>query len=454
MNRSSDIVKKVLLIAHDFPPHGGIAVQRTLSSVKYLLHYGWSPIVLTIKVRPHFDHLDPTLLSKVPKSVEIYRTPSWEPSVRINRLIKSDAKSNTEKTSSHNPRHYFDIFMERAKATVGRTFFIPDRKVGWVPFALRQAENILTRNEIDLVYTTSPPLTTQLIGLFLKSRYGKPWLADFRDAWITWIGHPSADPTTRIGKWVQFFMEAKVLESADKIVTATSGIARDFFCYHPQLSQEKVITIFNGFDPDDFVDIRPRMKKSGKFRISYVGGGPSRLPTANRFLEAVGKLIEERSELLERLEVVFVGMPLNSTSYSIVDRFGLHNVLRIVRFVPHREALQYMSDSDALLLISEPGQGSNWILPGKIFEYLRIEKPILALVPHGFAKKFILENRFGITVDPFDIEGMKQRLYDLYLDHQRGEVKSEQLSSIVEQFDRRELVKKLAQEFDRLLERC
>ncbi|MEZ4677703.1 MAG: hypothetical protein R2932_26155 [Caldilineaceae bacterium] len=82
------------------------------------------------------------------------------------------------------------------------------------------------------------------------------------------------------------------------------------------------------------------------------------------------------------------------------DGVGLDDVVQLVQYVPHRELIGYQLAADALLLIIGESPRSEIILTGKLFEYLAVEKPILAAVPPGAAADLLTEANVGTVVPP------------------------------------------------------
>ena len=70
-------VRKVLLVAYQFPPVGAGGVARTAKFARYLPEFGWQPHVLTPRQATDLAR-DPTLLDELPDCVRIHRTQSFE----------------------------------------------------------------------------------------------------------------------------------------------------------------------------------------------------------------------------------------------------------------------------------------------------------------------------------------------------------------------------------------
>ncbi|MBI4640707.1 MAG: glycosyltransferase family 4 protein [Candidatus Tectomicrobia bacterium] len=418
-------MKRVLMVTYFFPPLAGGGVYRSVKFVKYLSKVGWEPIVLTVgKGSFHWVH-DRSLLREISEETEIVRTRSFEPFL-------------------------FNVIL--GKIGLGKLYnfmiprlFIPDTKVGWIPISLVKGLSIIRKRGIDLIFSTSPPHSAHLIGYFLKRWTRTPWVADFRDHW-------TLDPMyTPPSEWRYRFDEAlerKILEECDRVVVTTEGNRRDLLKVF-QLPVEKVMTITNGYDAEDFQESLSHSRKHDRFIITYTGtfyGTRSPEP----FFRSLRLLVDQHPETRKLLEVRILGQ-MEDRFRKLVDELYLEDLVSISNFVPHSEALRTMLTSDLLLLIISSDQKNENVLTGKIFEYMAAEKPILALIPQGEASRLLTESGLGVITNPDDIEGIYKTLYHLLQKWQNGEVFSHPCREFIRQFERKRLTEQLAHLFDDLL---
>ena len=147
-------------------------------------------------------------------------------------------------------------------------FIIPDPRKGWNKYAIAKAKQIIKDLNIDTVITTSPPHSTQLIGLKLKKDLGLNWIADFRDPWTDIYYFKQMYPTLP-AIYIHKKLEKKVLNQADKIITVSKNFKK-LFSEKTDNIINKIEIIPNGFDSDDFKDISKTVHPE-LFYISYVG---------------------------------------------------------------------------------------------------------------------------------------------------------------------------------------
>jgi len=441
-------MKKVLIITYLFPPLGGVGVQRTIKFVKYLPNYGWQPIVLTVK-KPEYWIEDPSLETEIPKTAKVYRTASFELE-KLHNIIKNLLETLSAKIEKFlfkkiNLINAIDWRLKKFFSTINSWLFIPDRKIGWLPFAMLRGWWIIKKEKIDVIFTTSPPNSVHLIGYLLKKLTGKPLVVDFRDPWTQGIYW---NPVTEIHKKIEEFMENAILRSADKVISVLGDIGNDLMTKYSLLdSKRKFITIPNGFDPDDFkVNVNP---KNSKFTITYTGVFYGR-QTPLYFLNALRELIDERKEIEKEIQVIFVGK-LSNFYKDKIKQLSLNKIVKYVGYVPHQKSIEFILNSDVLLLIIGSGEGSDRIYTGKIFEYLAANKPILALIPEGAAANLIALTKSGVVVPPENVGSIKQAIYNLYLRHKVGDLKVDSDRSLIQKYDRKKLTKDLADVFEGIL---
>jgi len=137
---------------------------------------------------------------------------------------------------------------------------------------------------IDAIVTTSPPISSHLIGREAKDILGCPWIADLRDLWTQNLGE-------RTSNLLQIGLEKRTLRQADGLVTVSDPWATRLERRYPE---KKIWTITNGFDPDDFDSPPPPLTE--EFSISYTGElyAGQRDPTL--LLEVLSDLIHCRDQ--------------------------------------------------------------------------------------------------------------------------------------------------------------
>ncbi len=427
-------MKKVLIISYLFPPIGGGGVPRALKMSKYLPNYGWDTVVLTANPKYHVS-LDQELLKQVPPQTVIYRADELDLQGFANLLrkpvsAKSGSEQPTKPAQEGAQKAVQTKEISRTSETAvppkpavsrlkGKLFsslkkikgylMIPDDQILWVSSAIKEGLKAIEEQKVNVIFSTSGPYSNHLVAKALARKTGLPWIADFRDPW-TQNMHRSG---VAWREKVEEGMEAKVMEQADIITTVTHTFAKNFKLKYPNIKQLEVI--HNGYDPEDYQELEPD-KIDNKLTFAYTGiFYQERNPRL--FFKALAELIAEgkveKNDLLLRFAGVF-DYPGYDENQRAAEENGLQEIVQVLGHLPHKKALSLLNGSDILMLIGDTAPGSEAYIPGKLYEYLAVKKPILALSVEGESTQII--ERFGIgrVVEPTNFEVMKRAILDFY----------------------------------------
>ncbi|UOQ51079.1 glycosyltransferase family 4 protein [Hymenobacter cellulosivorans] len=364
---------RLLVITYYWPPSGGAGVQRTLKFVKHLPGFGVEPTVITVDPeKGAYPVLDESLAAEIPAGVRVIRTGTSEPFGSYKKLtgrqqIPYGGFANESKTSLQ--QQFFKF--------VRGNVFIPDPRRGWNDHVLRAVAGLIEQGEtFDAVLTSSPPHSTQLIGLVLKKRYGLRWLADMRDPW-TDIYYTKELNKTRLARWLDARYERQVLEQADEVLVTSPDTKRLFLGKSPTLAAGKFHVIPNGYDESDFRE--PSAPPSDALLITHTGT-ISETYHVEEFLRACAECARRHPTV--PLQLRFVGK-VSAGLQAQIAAAGLAERTDFVAFVPHEESVRYLLRA-SVLLMAIPDVAHNFgILPGKVFEYLAANKPIICIGPVG-----------------------------------------------------------------------
>ncbi|MFN8490929.1 MAG: glycosyltransferase [Caldilineaceae bacterium] len=436
-------MRKVLVIAHAFPPIGGIGVQRILKFTKYLPQFGWQPVILTVKHSDSFIR-DESLTEELPKTTLVYRTRSWEP------FNATRVKQATERIGGAASANAGKSLKSQAVAVLRPLYFalrIPDDKVGWWPFATRMGRKLMADEAIDLIFATAPPYTNFLVAQALKRATGKPMVIDYRDEWSSMRYQDY--PTNPVTDFLNRRLERSVLQSANTVITATPGIGANLKQANLLAPTTALKNIFNGFDPDDY-QVEAPLPKEDRLTFVYTGTLYGERRTPKYFVQALAKLFQAKPELRTKIRVHLVGT-IYEKHAQLIPEYGVEDVVHLAGVVSHQQAIAYQLAADVLLLIVGNGPGSEAVLTGKLFEYFGAGRPILALAPlDGPAAKLIQETATGEILDSEDVDGICRTVDQLYQAWVAGKLCYQPNQALLDQFSRPALTAQLAQLFDQL----
>lgn len=347
------------MIAFHFPPcRGSSGLQRTLAFCKFLPKYGWNPLVLTVSAKAYSDVSDD-------------QVSDVSPEVPVRRALALD----TAKHLSFRGRY-------------AGWMALPDRWVSWIPSALLQGLRLVRRYRPQVIWSTYPIATAHLIAYLLHKLTGIPWVADFRDPMIeinTQTGRRApADPSIfRARSWV----ERLTARNSSRCVFVSHGALRIYVNRYRELPSSRTSLIPNGYDEEAFQDAErasPRRKSDSQQCLLLHSGTlyptPDRDPTA--FFMALGKLRASGTISPPTFKVILRATGYDAHYSEQIQRHGLDDIVLLKPAIPYREALAEMLNADGLLLFQ--GYTSNPAIPAKLYEYLRAQRPIYAMVdPNG-----------------------------------------------------------------------
>jgi glycosyltransferase involved in cell wall biosynthesis len=418
-------LRKVLIITYYWPPSGGAGVQRWLKFSKYLPEFGWQPVILTVDPEyAAYPVTDLSLVTDLPETVQVHKTPS----INYFSFYKKN-KSNIPSAGFAN--NLDNTFKGKFLRFVRGNFFLPDPRKGWNNYAFKKACGLIEAEAIRNIIITSPPHSTQLIGLKLKKKYPSiKWTADLRDPWTDIYYYKQFYPTI-LSKAIDLRFEKNVLKNADKIFTVGPSL-KTIFSSKIKGLEEKIEVVTNGYDESDFKDISK--KRPSRFTITYVGTLSDIYPVEG-LIAAVNSL-----DLLLR----FVGTISEKTRIMLEENIPAES-LEFQPYVTHDESIKFMMNSSLLLLIIPLHQSNKSIITGKLFEYLATGLPILCLGPvDGDASEIIKKCKAGKTFVYYDIENISEFLTDIV----KHPINSDM--PLVSSFSRLNLVRQIANVLDHI----
>jgi glycosyltransferase involved in cell wall biosynthesis len=365
---------KVLLVTFYFPPAGGAGVPRFLKLAEHLPELGIETHVLAPD-DPKWLHRDDSLQS--PAAATVHRA----------RNLGPRARRPAEELAAAHGLAWLGL---RAQLFL-RGLLVPDASVVWAANAAPTAVRLVRREGIDVVITTSPPGSVNLVGAAVRRLTRARWVADLRDSIAS---HPQRRRQIRGER----LLARHVARHADAVVTASDAIAAEMQTLGPPRRLE---VIANGCDFEDFEGLEYR--PGDRLRVTHAGSFFGRRDP-RPFLEALAKA---DGDVMAR----FVGgFPSAYREYA--QRLGLADRIEVVSHRSRAEVLALQRDSDALLLLIP--ENERGVLSAKVFEYLAAERPILAVVPpDGEAAALIRGTGAGTVVAPDDVDGMAAVLSEL-----------------------------------------
>jgi Glycosyl transferases group 1 len=358
--------KKVLVISYYWPPAGGPGVQRWLKMCKYLPDFGWQPTVF-VPENPSYPIIDEALQQEVSPDLNIIKQKIFEPYALAEKLHGKNKKFKAGQ---------FDVgqkqgLLSRIFIWIRGNFFIPDARKFWIKPSIKRLKKYLDEHPHDIVVSSGPPHSLHLIAMALKAEFPHmKWVADFRDPWTEISYHSQLKLSPRAAK-KHLDLEQQVFDKADICLATSYTDAQNF-----AKKNAKALTLTNGFDASDF---KAKIAENKQFVLAYVGV-LEQLRNPQILWQALNDLMLEHEDFAQDFECHFVGR-LDDEILKDLAGTALQKKLIHHGYVPHQKAIAHMQSANFLLLTNFPTAQYQGIIPGKLFEYLACQRPILSFGP-------------------------------------------------------------------------
>lgn len=448
LNDSEDIGQnKLLMVAYYFPPLSGSGVFRSIKHAKYLPDLNWDTTVISTNEPPRgWNYRDDSLVDEIPECVDVIRVEddintkigATISGTRVNEVINFSRSILAENTEA---LELFNSLM-KTENDVLRLLMFPCSCLCWAWDVIKYIETNMDITKYSVIYTTSGPSSAHLIGYYLKKKYGIPWVADYRDAWTD---NPYGNFNMEIPQHKLFYyLEDILLKFADCNITIEQSMVQNYVDKFG-ISREKIVSITNGYDETDFETLKYNKEKTKQFTINYSGLLYTKQHNITPILNAISELSKEGQIELNNIKLRIVGQGNEDANRELAEKFGLLGAFEQTGYISHREALQSNLDSDVLLLLIGDDERFKPVYAGKVFEYLRSGKPILALAPRDGAVDKLLSStghgRTFLSAQELEIKNMILQEYQKWVSKEENEYMH---SPLIRVHERKYLSMKLA----------
>jgi glycosyltransferase involved in cell wall biosynthesis len=417
-------MKKVLFITYYWPPSGKASLHWPLKIIKHLPSFGWLPVVLTVE-EDTFSQKDDTFNNDIPVEVKVICAKSYEPFDIYKKLI---GKSKDEKlVASETISKKNKSFTHRFSIWIRMNLFIPDARVGWYFPAIKTGSNLLSKEKVDAIVSVGPPHTTHLVGKKLAAKFKLSHIPAFIDPW-TDIAYYKDFKRNPITKKIDKHLEKSVLKNSKEIIFVTKTMCEDYEKKYPSI-KDKTNVLYWGYSEEDFGLPPSLLPKEGGVEVILHSGNIFDYQNPKLFWMTLKNEIDKG----RKLKIKFIGTVAPEIKQSIINA-GLTETTEYKGFLPYREMLQEMINANYLLVCtSEPRH-----VPGKLFEYLRAGKPIIAFGNDNNEVKNILSDANAGMMFRYDEDGTE--FFNKYSNFKTDK-------EFIKQFER----KRIAQNFGEIL---
>jgi hypothetical protein len=341
---------RVLLICYYFPPLGGAGVGRPLSLFRLLPSHGIQCDVLTVKPVA-YRVFEPELLEGLDATC-IHRAGSRDPQ-RLLRLAGI--------------RLVRESHIRRAGWISNR--FFPDPRIGWVAPAVRMARQLVQDNNYTAMISTSPPISCHLVAQAIQTETGLPWIADFRDFWISHkIEDVFASRSRRERAWE---LIGTIKDRAAVVTTCNPAISE-------YLGGGEVI--YNGYDDT----LAQHWRVPSDRTVMNIGllGTFDELVPIEPLLRVLAMLRQSSPELFKNIRLLQVGRVDEGWFRALLRKYALFELCTMHGFQDRRRSIEMLSEA-SLFYLGLASAKERGIVPSRLFDLFASGRPILTALPSG-----------------------------------------------------------------------
>ncbi len=435
--------KSILIISIDFPPARTSGIYRPVFFSKYLIEAGWDITLLTGAV--HLSTVnDESLFPEIHPDLDIKRTSAPMPRRLTSKIFNKYQATAGESAGSSKPglkRRLFGI-LKKIILSPGFRFldnfvFIPDNYIIWSLRSLPTAYRIIKKKKITHLLVTSPPQSVQVLGMMLRFLTGVRYITDFRNSWTD-----NQPYKYKIREKIEKRLERKALVRSKAVLNMSPGDVDRLLARMPDLPKEKLFVITNGYNEADFngIDFSSPLPVSEPLKLVYVGSMYDH--SGDSTAEAL-RILSEKGYTEKDIVLNIIGFSDPSFD-TLVEKYAVHHLVDNQGFRTHDELMRAYPSFDILYLLTG---GTPYYhvgaLPGKIFEYMRIGKPILHAGIDGTTHRMLAQSGLEIFVPLDNPGGIADAIIDLMEKKKSGSLKMEPNREYARSFEWRRLAEKV-----------
>lgn len=436
-------MKRVLILAYDFPPYISVGGLRPYNWYKYLHEFGVYPIVITRQWSNDYgNNLD-------------YIAPSNS----TNIVIEETAQGTLIKTP------YFPNFANRIMLKYGDSKYKILRKavtayyefvqflflVGTKSSLYFAAEEYLKKNNVDVIIATGDPFILFNYASKLSKAFNTPWVADYRDLWSQKI---SLLKSLLFKNWY-LYQEKQIVNSSYLVITVSSLLEKKI---KNIIKNKEFLILPNGYDPEGIEAANSINKKKDTLSIAFAGTVYDWHPIES-FLSVINEFIKHNKDA--KLCINFYGINITSKLKKLISNHFV-DIQERIHFLPkmlNKLILKELANEDIMLLFNDYS-----IMGTKIYDYIGLRKTILLCyandkdanklkkrfypiqeienVSNHLQEDLIKETNSGYVIqDTKHLRTVLEQLYEEF--NNRGTIRCNTIN--VENYSRKHQVKQLAE---------
>jgi hypothetical protein len=421
-------VKKVLVISPYFPPTNAADMQRIRTSLPYFKDHDWDATIITVDEKYSEQVRDNLLLQGVPEGVVIHK-------------VKAFSRKWTSKLG--------------LGSIALRSLWFYRKKVN----------AILKKEKFDLIYFSTTQFPVCILGSYWKRRFNIPYVIDMQDPWHSDYYKDKPKEQRPAKYWFSYrlnkYLEPIALKNVDGLISVSQHYIDTLKTRYPVIKNVPEATItFGAFEPDLKIARDNQAMFSpilnGPFvNIVYVGrGGADMHKSVAMVFEALKKGLANEPEQFNKLKFWFIGTSYAPaglgipTIFPLAKQYGVEGrIMEITDRISYYQSLTTLQYADALFI---PGSDDPQYTASKIYPYMLMEKPLLAIFNKNSSAVEVLNN-CAQNVTVLTIGEKIDKIYQLLKDWANGTFEAAKPTAAFDDYSAKRLTGKQIELFNQAI---
>lgn len=412
-------MRKVLIVSYYFPPINMIASKRYGTMCRYFEEYGYKPYIITTTP-------DTSCFWKVGFDLDL--PVAKEQIIRIGRM------RDGIRVRSRHTRLLLKL-MEKSNI---RSRTITGSSIGWYN-EVKEKIDIRQLQDIDIIIGTFPPMENLFVAKYLSKKLGCPYVAEIRDL-ISDYTERKERPS--MGTVIDFFVEKKVLETAEGIISVTPGFRSILKRRYPDKPHK---VIYNGWDEER----KPQANKEIQHRYLYYAGSfyQHRLESFQLLVKCMKQMNAGLKDKIELIVRSIGPQCMDMEVKKIIQQEHMTEYIKIL-YAVSEDVVRAEQEGAYINIILGSVDDNNTALqktiPGKVYELIQETAPVLAIAAKKSAVGNLLEytNKGIASTEEDEIMNYILHTHRQYLGNEN-----------IQYFSRRKQAKRVCRFLDQVLDR-
>lgn len=368
-------MKKLLILAYDFPPYVSVGGLRPYNWFRYLKEYGIEPIVVTRQWQnKHGNHLD-------------YISEGYS-----DKIVVKHSEYGIKLCTPYKPNLSNRIFLKYGenkyrlfRKTISGFYEVMQflYPIGPKSEIYASARTYLKENKVDAIIATGDPFVLFTYASQLSKEFGIPWIADYRDPW----SYNQEHQKNFFQKIWNRYQEKRSVSNTAFITTVSTFV---HYKIDSLIPNKPFAILPNGYDPELIDAVKTTPQAEDELNIGFVGTIYDWHPIES-FLRICALFITENPEAKLHLNFYGINIQEKLAERVKVNYPNLVDHITITPRMPNAEVLRLLASNNVVLLFNYYSY-----MGTKIFDYLGIQRKIILCYSDDPEAKALKEKYYKI----------------------------------------------------------